>query len=171
MTTDESDENLVNGFLGARDEELFRLLYRRHTPRLYLFSLRLCAGNHHRAEDMVQDTWIRAVENLSSFQWRSKFSTWLNGIAFNCYREHCTKHQEALSDRADTLVSGKDIESSIDLEVCIRRLPDGCREIFVLHDIEGYTHEEISHLLNIGNGTSKSQLFEARKKLRQWLSK
>ena len=171
MNAIESDEDLVNGFLRRRDEELFRLLYRRHTPRLYLFSLRLCAGNHHRAEDIVQDAWIRAVENLSTFQWRSRFSTWLNGIAFNCYREHRAKYEEPAKDPETLLAPGKDIDSSLDLEACIRRLPDGCREIFVLHDIEGYTHQEISDLLNIDNGTSKSQLFEARKRLRQSLSK
>ena len=150
---------------------MFRLLYRRHTPRLFLFSLRLCVGNHHRAEDVVQETWIRAIQNLPMFEWRSKLSTWLHSIAFNCYREQQTKQIRSSSETNEATALTHDMDSSLDLEACIRRLPDGCREVFVLHDVEGFTHQEISELLNIGNGTSKSQLFEARKKLRQWLSK
>ena len=166
---DESDEHLVQTFLRQGTEELFRILYRKHTPRLFLFSLRLSGGDHSKAEDLIQETWIRAVQNLSKFEWRSKFASWLSGIALNCYRE--TRYREQpVGEQQDFAGERRDIDAAIDLETCIRRLPPGSREIFVLHDIEGYTHEEIAKLLNIGNGTSKSQLFEARKKLRAWLS-
>lgn len=170
MNADSSDNELVQEFLVSRDEELFRMLYRRHTPRLYLFSLRLCAGHHHRAEDVVQETWIRAIQNLPMFEWRSQLSTWLHSIAFNCYREQLTKQTRTESDNIEHPAPVYDLNSSLDLESCVRRLPDGCREVFILHDVQGYTHQEIGSLLNIANGTSKSQLSEARKRLREWLS-
>jgi RNA polymerase sigma-70 factor (ECF subfamily) len=96
-------------------------------------------------------------------------SSWLHGIALNSYRDH-RPNIETRAEAEEFEAKRDDMDVSLDLEASIRRLPDRCREIFVLHDIEGYTHEEISRLLNIKNGTSKSQLFEARKKLREWLS-
>jgi RNA polymerase sigma-70 factor (ECF subfamily) len=168
MATELSDRDLIKEFLKHREEETFRLLYRRHTPRLYLFCLRLCKGDRGRAEDVVQETWIRAVKNLERFQWRSAFSSWLIGIGLNCNREQRIVREE--SWHSSTIAVEPDLDAPLDLESLIRRLPDGCREVFVLHEIEGYTHEEIAEFLKIGNGTSKSQLFEARKKLRSWIS-
>ena len=165
---DAEDRKLVTQFLHSRDEQAFRAMYRRHTPKLYLFTIRLCCGDSHQAEDVVQEAWIRAVEKLSGFQWKSKFSTWLTGIALNCYRETQSNSPEVPSVLPEIAIA-EDQGATLDLESLIHRLPYGCREIFLLHDLEGYTHAEIGTALNISSGTSKSQLFEARKKLRNWL--
>lgn len=167
MANDESDHNLVGDFLADRDERVFRELYRRHTPALYLFAVRLLGGEQDAA-DVVQEVWIRAVESLGRFRWESSLRTWLFGITANCCREVVRKRERF----TEQVVDGREtpFTSTRDLEVLIQRLPDGAREVLVMHDVEGYTHEEIGGLLGIAVGTSKHQLFRARTKLREWLS-
>lgn len=162
------DAELIKRFLQSRTEEAFSALYRRHTPALYLFALRLAGGKRADAEDVVQETWIRALRKLAAFRQDSKLRNWLLGIASNCWREL----QRASGDQrtaGSEVVEENSTTVSGDLESCIRALPDGCREIFTLHTLYGYTHEEIAGLLRIHAGTSKSQLYEARKKLRAML--
>jgi RNA polymerase sigma-70 factor (ECF subfamily) len=150
-------------------------LYRRHTPALYRLALRLGGGDDPWAEELVQRTWIRAVEGLGSFAWRSSLSSWLGGIAINCarelWREARTRSETALAEEisvaAPRLLAP---EERVDLERAIEGLPAGYREVFVLHDVEGYTHEEIGGLLGIESGTSKSQLARARQRLRAALA-
>jgi RNA polymerase sigma-70 factor (ECF subfamily) len=89
---------------------------------------------------------------------------------WNCNRELRLRQEEGWQMKFEPAVPQNDLDRILDLESLIRKLPDGCREVLLLHDIEGYTHEEIGNFLNIQNGTSKSQLFEARRKLRRWLS-
>jgi len=157
----------VEAFLAGRDEGVFRELYRRHTPALYLFALRFLGGVVQDAEDAVQECWIRAVESLASFRWQSSFRTWLFGIAVNCSRELLRARPRQLEDLT-LLKAAPGGSGMMDLEQLIRRLPDGCREVLVLHDIEGYVHTEIGALLGIAPGTSKHQLFQARRKLRDY---
>lgn len=168
METQEDDEFLVKCFLKKGEESSFRLLYRRHSPYLYLFAVRLLGGNKADAEDILQETWIRAARNLSNFRWRSSLRTWLCGILINCWREFTSRDRRANSSAEEKELAQTNVHQTIELETLIQRLPDACREVFILHDIEGYTHEEISSLLGIHPGTSKSQTFEARKKLRFW---
>jgi RNA polymerase sigma-70 factor, ECF subfamily len=161
----DTDRKLVAQFLASRDEDVFRELYRRHTPALYLFAIRMLGGAEHDAEDAVQEVWIRAAAAVGRFQWASSLRTWLIGIVVNCCRE-------ILRDRAPQAESTQvtlPAAGAIDLELLIRRLPEGCREVLVLHDIEGYTHQEIGALIGIAPGTSKHHLFRARGKLREWL--
>ena len=166
---------LVERFLRARRESDFRQLYQRHTPRLYLFVRRLLGGDCPEVDDVVQETWIRAAGRLERFEWRSSLATWLAGIAVNCSRETLrsrtrrreTPHDEMLEQPAPSLAPS--IAVTMDLERAVADLPDGFREVLVLHDIEGYTHEEIGRLLGIETGTSKSQLHRARARLREWL--
>ncbi len=166
------DRRLVAAFLKQREEQAFRRLYRRHTPRLYQFALRLAGGIEHEAEELVQDTWVRAVERLPDFRWESQLRTWLAGIAVNRCRElfrQRSKQHNALS--VDTLTEDSAplaLENSeyIDLEHALATLPHGYREILLLHDVEGYTHQEISGMLDIEIGTSKSQLHHARRAMR-----
>ena len=165
--------DLVDAVVRWGDEAAFRALYRRHTPALYRLALRLGGGDQPWAEELVQRCWIRAVEGLGAFGWRSALSTWLGGIAVNCARELWREgrgRDEALEEREHQVpASGESpdkAEDRIDLDRAIERLPRGYRQVFVLHDVEGYTHEEIGGLLGIEAGTSKSQLSHARRRLR-----
>jgi RNA polymerase sigma factor (sigma-70 family) len=167
MQTEWQDSEVVSEFLQTRREDLFLKIYKRHTPSLYLFALRLTGGKHHDAEDVVQESWIRAIRKLESFRQDAKLINWLMGIACNCYREMIRDGRPLRGFCQEEIIS----QPSTDLEQLIRRLPAGCREVLVLHDLYGYTHEETASALKIHPGTSKSQLFEARKKLRAWLFK
>ena len=169
------DRVLADAVARSGDETAFRALYRRHTPALYRLALRLGGGDGPWAEELVQRAWIRAVEGLSSFAWRSSLSSWLGGIAINCarelWREARMRSETALAEEIP-VASPRLLapEERIDLERAIERLPAGYREVFVLHDVEGYTHEEIGGLLGIESGTSKSQLSRARQRLRAALA-
>ncbi|MCI0447212.1 RNA polymerase sigma factor [bacterium] len=165
---EESDEYLVNRFLRKREESSFRILFERHSPSLYLLAIRLLAGKKSDAEDVLQETWMRATRNLDVFRWQSSLRTWLSGIVINCCRESIRNQETNSPDAIEQSHAVGNVQQSIQLETLIRQLPNGCREVFILHDMEGYTHNEICSLLGIHSGTSKSQLFEARKKLRYW---
>lgn len=150
-------------FVRTRAEEDFRALYQLCTPRMFTFALRLCGGNHAEAEDLVQESWLRAVQALPRFQWRSSLRTWLCGFVANCYRE---ANRERLNQTvAEVEEVAAPATSSGELEQLVQRLPDRCREVLVLHDIEGYTHAEIGEALGIAEGTSKHHLFRARQML------
>lgn len=165
------DRELADAVARSGDETAFRALYRRHTPALYRLALRLGGGDGPWAEELVQRTWIRAIDGLSSFAWRSSLSSWLGGIAINCarelWREARTRSETVLAEEMPLAAPRFPApEERVDLERAIEGLPAGYREIFVLHDVEGYTHEEIGGLLGIETGTSKSQLSRARQRLR-----
>ena len=163
------DRRLIGLFLKTRDEECFRTMYRRHSPALYLMALRLAGGAEPEARDLVQETWIRACRALPEFQHRSSLRTWLKGILVNRFREVIRSKQRDRERTIFAVPAGGPLvrrsEMKIDLERAIARLPDGYREVLILHDLEGFTHEEIGNLLKIESGTSKSQLFHARKSL------
>lgn len=167
------DRRLVGNFLARRDEHSFRVLYQRHTPALYQLALRLVGWNTQEAEEIVQDTWLRAVEALAEFRWESGFRTWLSGILINRSRElYRARKKEQHPNIADALaveVAVTENFEHLDLEQAIAALPNGYRQVLVLHDIEGYTHEEIGLLLEIEAGTSKSQLSHARRAMRNSL--
>lgn len=166
------DRDLAAAVARSGDEAAFRALYRRHTPALYRLALRLGGGDEPWAEELVQRSWIRAVEGLGAFGWRSALSTWLGGIAINCARElwRESRGEATLAEVGNEMPASRDSpsgpEDRIDLDRAIERLPHGYRQVFVLHDVEGYTHEEIGGLLGIEAGTSKSQLSHARRRLR-----
>ncbi|MDX1673484.1 MAG: RNA polymerase sigma factor [Longimicrobiales bacterium] len=159
------------------DEFAFRTLYRRHTPRLWPLLLRMLGGEAARAEaeDAVQETWIRAVRSLDGFRWDAAFSTWLTGIGLNCARELIRKRKRRSETSTDGLLEllpggpAPDPGRRLDLEDAIAALPDGYRTVLVLHDLEGYTHPEISDRLGIAVGTSRSQLHHARRAVRELL--
>ena len=123
----------------------------------------------------MQSTWIIAVQRLADFRWESSLKTWLSGIALNACREIQRRR------RAETSLPRSDAENdsktalhpapgaTLDLDRALSDLPEGYREALILHDVEGYTHEEIARLLGIDTGTSKSQLSRARKALKALL--
>jgi RNA polymerase sigma-70 factor (ECF subfamily) len=168
-----TDRELVERFVQRRDEEAFRLLFRRHTPRLYAVALRLMAQRTADAEDAVQTAWQRASTRLASFEWRSQFGTWLTAIVINCARERLRSRMWNSEAPLEGEFKSHDRgpgAAAIDLERAIAALPNGYREVLVLHDVEGMTHTEISEHLGIAAGTSKSQLFHARRRVRALLS-
>lgn len=167
-----SDRALVDAVLERGDERAFRLLYRRHTPRLYRVALRLTDDRGGVAEDLVHDAWLRAAAKFGSFEWRSSLATWLTGFLINRVREARREWaREAGSATALTEVEARPVEldERLDLREAIAALPPGFRAAVVLHDVEGYTHDDIAALLGIDAGTSKSQLSRARQSLRRWL--
>ncbi|MCG6956202.1 MAG: RNA polymerase sigma factor [Gemmatimonadetes bacterium] len=171
-TPHRSDRELSRRITGEGDEEAFRTLYRRYTPALYPFILRILGGAGEDAEDVVQETWLRAVRALEGFRWESSFRTWLMGIGLNRARE--VLRRRARRDRStvthrDIPVRPPPVAEKLDVERALTCLPEGYREVLILHDVEGFTHPEISQRLDIAVGTSKSQLFHARRALRRLL--
>ena len=173
MTRDD-DRFLVESVVQRRDERAFASLYDRHTPALYRLALRLTGGSAADAEDVTHDAWVRAVERLGTFEWRAALRTWLAAFVIRCAHERnraTTRDAQAVDDLAagadDVALRGS--YDRLDLERAIAGLADGFRHVFVLHDVQGYTHEEIAGLLGIEPGTSKSQLSRARRALRRAL--
>ena len=158
------DRQAVEHFLRRRDEKSFLTLFRAHTPALMAMALRMMRGSKADAEDAVQEAWMRAVATMPRFAWRSSFRTWLVGIVVNCCREHLRKGPPP----AQVPREARD-DTNFDLERGIAELPDSAREVFILHEIYGFTHEEVGDLLGIEPGTSKSQLHHARRTLREFL--
>lgn len=167
------ERQLVKRFLRNRDEESFLALYRIFTPLLYPLAVHLLGGKALDAEDALQELWIRAIRKLSDFRWESQLRTWLTGILIRCCAEKkridmqpYTETNEEPEDRK----SATDPALRMELQSAIAALTGGQREVFLLHDLEGYTHEEIGSILGIEEGTSKSQLFHARRSLRSYLT-
>lgn len=158
------------------DADAIRELYHRYAPRVNAVVRRL-AGDDALAEDWAQEAWVRAFRALPTFRGDARFSTWLHRIAVNSalhgrrWRERRAGPEVELPDThaSDTADRGDRVRLRISLQRALDALPDGMRQIVVLHDVEGYTHEEIGELLGIAAGTSKSQLFKARARLRSLL--
>lgn len=171
--TDHADRTLVERFLRDGDEASFRLLYRRHTPALYRFALRMLDGVEDDALDAVQESWVRAVEALAGFRWRSALRTWLIGIVRNrCRERYRARRRRAWPNENLEPATAPPLRRPIarlDLEDAIAKLPPGYREVLLLHDVEELTHGEIAELLGIEPGTSKSQLSRARSAVRALL--
>ncbi len=169
-----SDRELTEAVQQAGDEDAFRLLYRRHTPRLLGFVMRILGRTEAEAEDVVQDTWIRVSQSLDRFRWESAFSTWLLGIGLNVARDYMRRNARSIELDMENLPDPPgpiDVpEDRIDLERSIELLPDGYRTVLVLHDVEGMKHEDVAGQLGITVGTSKSQLSKARQALRTLLA-
>ncbi len=167
------DKQLAEALLVDGDEAAFRELYRRHTPRLFQFVVRLLGGSEIDAEDIVQETWLRAVDRLDSFRWESALSTWLTGIGLNLCRDMWRKKNgRDLEWKPDweLPVQAEPYDDRIDLERALALLPDGYRTVLILHDLEGCTHDQIGERLGIAAGTSKSQLSCARRAARALLN-
>ena len=172
--SDASDHLLVRAVLDGGSERACRLLYRRHATRLYRLAWRML-GSRMDAEDVVQETWLRALPRLQDFAWRSSLGTWLCGILVNVARETLARRgrwtMDEMNDAVDapTVSSATDLLEQIDIEHAIGALAPGCRAVFLLHDVEGFTHDEIAERLGCTAGTSKTQLFRARRALRRLL--
>ena len=153
--------------------QAFDELYNRHTDALYAVAMRLL-GDADAAADMVHDAWIKAYASLHRFEGRSMLRTWLIGILINCSRNYWRDERDTIPlDPAAEVIAAPLVEldvDPIDLEAAILALPNRSRAVLVLHDVEGFTHEEIAQMLGIAPGTSKSQLTRARARVRDALT-
>jgi RNA polymerase sigma-70 factor, ECF subfamily len=156
------------------DVRAFEELYTTHLPRVHSLVRRMTGGKD--ADELTQDVFVRVWQKLGSFRGDSAFGTWLHRLAVNVvierFRTDTVRRQRLLDGEAifETLSSPpgrRDV--AMDFEAALEKLPDGAREIFVLHDVEGYKHNEIAALLGISSGTSKAQLHRARMMLRKHL--
>jgi RNA polymerase sigma-70 factor, ECF subfamily len=151
-----------------------RTLYERYAPRVYAVVRRM-AGDDDVAQDWAQEAWIRAFRALPSFRGESRFSTWLHRIAVNAALQGLRKagtrerREGEMPDEIPVRPRTRDVLLENRLEEALDRVPEGMRKVLVLHDVEGYTHEEIGEILGINPGTSKSQLFKARARMREFL--
>ncbi|MGE0363182.1 MAG: RNA polymerase sigma factor [Vicinamibacterales bacterium] len=164
----------------AGDTSAFERLYRTHVPRILALARRMAGAAD--ADELTQDVFVRAWQKLGSFRGESSLATWLHRMAVNViierFRTLGTQRDRFLPDGDDTLsrlpspaLASRGWDAGLDLEAAVERLPAGARSVFVLHDVEGYKHEEIGTLLGVSVGTSKSQLHRARMTLRGHLTK
>ena len=175
--TERPDPDLIEATLAASgDASAFERLYRRHVPRVHSLARRMVG--HEEADEATQDVFVRAWEKLGTFRGEAAFGTWLHRLAVNVFlgRRGDMGRRRARYAESDapleTMAARRAApELSMDMEAAIAQLPDGARQIFVLHDVEGYRHEEIGELLGLATGTSKSQLHRARMALRQRLDR
>lgn len=168
-----SDAALVSAAVSG-GEAAFRELFRRHTPHLLQFVSRVLGQSASEAEDVVQDTWLRAYPALVTFRNESSFSTWLCSVglraALDSMRRGKRRSTEFVLDDDDAPLELPHHEDRMDLETAIATLAPGYRMVLLLHDVEGFTHEEIALQLGIAPGTSKAQLFKARRVMRALLT-
>lgn len=158
------------------DADAFRTLYEEHGGRVFALCLRL-SGDRAAAEELTQDVFVRVWERLSTFRGDSAFSTWLHRLAVNEVlgekRSASRRSRRVLvTDQPEALERPRSESREMehwDLSSAIARLPEGARVIFVLHDVEGYRHDEIASMTGIAEGTSKAQLHRARRLLREKL--
>jgi RNA polymerase sigma-70 factor (ECF subfamily) len=157
------------------DARAVRALYDRYAPRVYAVVRRI-AGDDELAQDYAQEAWIRAIRALPSFRGDARFSTWLHRIAVNAAlqalrkAETRRKREGPVPEQVPVAASTGDALLQMKLEGALDRLPEGMRRVLILHDVEGYTHDEIGDVLGVAPGTSKSQLFKARAKMREMLT-
>lgn len=168
-----ADRELARRLLEDGDELAFRTLYQRHAPALHALIRRYMGGDSADADDVLQETWIRATRSMASFRWASSLRTWLSGIAINQARDAIRRNTRRKMVGPESLeripARSADPTLGMQLEGALGALPDGYRTILLLHDWQGFSHVEISQSLDIAVGTSRSQLHHARRALRELL--
>ena len=167
------------------DADAFERIYRLHNRRVYALCLRM-VGNTAEAEDLAQEAFLQLFRKIATFRGESAFSTWLHRLSVNVVLMRLRKKtlvETSLDETADADeessgprkdVGGPDLRLSgsvdrVNLERAVEKLPPGYRSIFVLHDVQGYEHNEIATIMKCSIGNSKSQLHKARMRLRQLL--
>lgn len=175
ITSARSERDLI-ARVAARDPAAQRDLYERHVDRVYRIAFRL-AGDDDTARDITQETFIRAFDRLGEFRHESSLGTWLHSIAVSialgALRKRSRSDQRHVSLDMAANVGREDNIADVDLREqlhsAIDALPVGYRTVFVMYEIEGYSHQEIARTLGVAETTSKGQLFRARAKLRESL--
>jgi len=172
---DAAREHLARAVLG--DVDAFERLYRAHVARVHSLARRMAGPAS--ADELTQDVFVRVWQKLSTFRGEAAFSTWLHRLAVNVIIERFRSRAAERLRFIDAEIEDQAFPHAVApagrhtdrlaLEAALDRLPDGARRIFVLHDVEGYKHDEIAGLLGIAVGTSKAQLHRARMLLRKHL--
>jgi RNA polymerase sigma-70 factor, ECF subfamily len=159
------------------DEGAIRALWTRHAPHIDMVVRRLVGNDPDLAADIAQEVWIQIFRALPSYRGESQFSTWAHRIAVNRTLNALRKTRRLASIETEVNEDSASFEPDTDrsfiaqsIEDAAAKLSPGARAVFMLHDVEGYTHEEIANELGITTGGSKSQLFKARAKLRKLLA-
>lgn len=158
------------------DVEAFERLYRAHAARVYSLVRRMLGED--LADEVTQDVFVRAWQKLGTFRGDAAFGTWLHRVAVNLVlarRKELGKRRGRFHHDGESALramsGGRDRPATrIELEAALATLPDGAREVFVLHDVEGYKHREIARMLGVTTGTTKAQLHRARMMLRERVS-
>jgi RNA polymerase sigma-70 factor, ECF subfamily len=159
----------------AGDTAAFEKIFRLHQRRIYALCLRMTA-DPDKAESLTQDAFVRAWQKVKSYRGKGSFGGWMRRVAVNTVIENSRsearqrKRFRPLDDESDLAQKSGDVESQIDLERAVASLPRGAREVFVLHDVEGFRHREIAEMTGLAVGTTKAQLHRARKLLMDRLS-
>lgn len=161
----------------AGDERALRQLWSQHAPHIDAVVRRLVGGDHDQAADIAQEVWIQIFRALPTYRGDSQFATWAHRIAvnrtLNALRSirRVAKVETDIAEETASVDNGSELSMLAQtIEEAARQLSPGARTVFLLHDVEGYTHEEIATELGITPGGSKSQLFKARVKLRRLLA-
>lgn len=178
---DSGDSDVARAAAG--DRGAFERLYRQQVGRVYSLCVRMVA-DRTRAEELTQDVFVRAWEKLHLFRGESSFSTWLHRLTVNVVlnARKSEGRQRSRFEEQDEETGGMDALPGVvgmplapgdllDLEQAITTLPPGARKVFVLHDVEGYKHEEIAEMLGVTSGATKAQLHRARMLLREALNR
>lgn len=158
---DEDTQLVKKAIDGNRDA--FKELFMKHVSRINTLCLRI-SSDTYLAEELTQEVFIKAWQKMKTFQFESKFSSWLHSIAMNQFMMHLRKEKRASEREEIYMISNEEVyhkhqqDSRIDLEKAITKVLDQARAVLVLHDIEGYKHIEISEMMNIQIGTSKAHL-------------
>lgn len=163
----------------AGDVDAFELLYKEHAGRVFALCLRLQGGDSAEATELMQDVFIKAWRRLATFRGDSAFSSWLHRMAVNTMLENARSDRRRIArvlpmDDMSLLPGGarsSGVELKMDMEDAIASLPKGARLAFVLHDVEGFQHQEIAEQLSVSVGTVKAQLHRARRLLRERLER
>ena len=162
----------------AGDRRAFERLYRAHVNHVFAVCARMVADRTF-AEELTQDVFVRAWEKLTLFRGESAFSTWLHRLAVNVVLNarksegRRKSRQGGDEDEIDSVPAALPCQPGdmLDLEAAIAKLPPGARRVFVLHDVEGYRHEEIAEMLGVTTGATKAQLHRARLLLREAMNR
>ena len=182
MSSSASPDDSADVTLAARgDRKAFERLYRTHVNRVFSLCTRMC-GSRTRGEELTQDVFVRAWEKLPQFRGDAQFSTWIHRVAVNIVltdRKNEARNRKRLvedeSESGETPLQRASVTPGygdrMDITAAMETLPAGARQIFVLHDIEGYKHEEIAEMCGITAGGSKAQLHRARLLLRETLTR
>jgi RNA polymerase sigma factor (sigma-70 family) len=162
-----AETDLIKGCIDG-DRRMQESLYNRFSPRMYAVCLRY-AGNAEEAEDILQEGFIKIFKKLDTFRSEGSFEGWIRRIFVNTAIEHFRRKRylQTVSEKEENTIEGKDISvldkmAAKDIMALIKELSPGYRTVFNMYVVEGYTHKEIADMLNISEGTSKSQLSRAK---------
>ena len=185
VPNDPDDDRALARQAAAGDERAFETLYRKHSGRVFALCLRM-SGSRQTATEQLQDVFVHIWQKLGSFRGESALSSWIHRLTVNYVLSSVRGEQRRQTHETtsagspttsddepfpDAVVQPKSVEDAIDIENAIAALPPGARTVFVLHDVEGFQHDEIAKMMGTAEGTCRAQLHRARKLLMEKLDR